>query len=285
MGKKEIILNNTFSSERFGLLAKSDFLINKGNYIKFIIAVIGVFVAIAVLVSINAISSINELTDTSGNFGHEIELKKMTFSQIYLTISIWVISLGMTVLGSLTFCNLSSKKRRISTFMIPASLFEKFILRILIYIILGSIVLMIGYLLGIGIIELSFGGVHEWLKTAKSLLIVLDVPNVSGLLTTIGILWALFGMSLYVLGSSLWPRLSWVKTWMIITVLQWIFAIIFIVGIFSGFDFEDFITKTIISKGFLWTVISILSVFTVACWTIAWWRFSNTQIVQRFMKK
>lgn len=285
MEKKEIILNNTFSSERFGLLAKSDFLINKGNYIKFIIAVIGVFVAIAVLVSINAISSINELTDTSGNFGHEIELKKMTFSQIYLTISIWVISLGMTVLGSLTFCNLSSKKRRISTFMIPASLFEKFILRILIYIILGSIVLMIGYLLGIGIIELSFGGVHEWLKTAKSLLIVLDVPNVSGLLTTIGILWALFGMSLYVLGSSLWPRLSWVKTWMIITVLQWIFAIIFIVGIFSGFDFEDFITKTIISKGFLWTVISILSVFTVACWTIAWWRFSNTQIVQRFMKK
>lgn len=285
MGKKEIILNNTFSSERFGLLAKSDFLINKGNYIKFIIAVIGVFVAIAVLVSINAISSINELTDTSGNFGHEIELKKMTFSQIYLTISIWVISLGMTVLGSLTFCNLSSKKRRISTFMIPSSLFEKFILRILIYIILGSIVLMIGYLLGIGIIELSFGGVHEWLKTAKSLLIVLDVPNVSGLLTTIGILWALFGMSLYVLGSSLWPRLSWVKTWMIITVLQWIFAIIFIVGIFSGFDFEDFITKTIISKGFLWTVISILSVFTVACWTIAWWRFSNTQIVQRFMKK
>lgn len=285
MEKKEIILNNTFSSERFGLLAKSDFLINKGNYIKFIIAVIGVFVAIAVLVSINAISSINELTDTSGNFGHEIELKKMTFSQIYLTISIWVISLGMTVLGSLTFCNLSSKKRRISTFMIPSSLFEKFILRILIYIILGSIVLMIGYLLGIGIIELSFGGVHEWLKTAKSLLIVLDVPNVSGLLTTIGILWALFGMSLYVLGSSLWPRLSWVKTWMIITVLQWIFAIIFIVGIFSGFDFEDFITKTIISKGFLWTVISILSVFTVACWTIAWWRFSNTQIVQRFMKK
>ena len=52
---------SAFSSERFSALMKSDFTVNKGNYLKHSIAVVGVFAALASLISINAVIDINSL--------------------------------------------------------------------------------------------------------------------------------------------------------------------------------------------------------------------------------
>lgn len=32
-------------------------------------------------------------------------------------------------------------------------------------------------------------------------------------------------------------------------------------------------------------VVAILAILNIACWIFAWWRYKNTQIIQRFMTK
>ncbi|MDE5841136.1 MAG: hypothetical protein K2H49_09470, partial [Muribaculaceae bacterium] len=99
------------------------------------------------------------------------------------------------------------------------------------------------------------------------------------------ILLGLFGNSLYALGSSLWPRLSWLKTTIVVMAVQWIVAIFLMMGIFSNFNFEDFFNFDNGEYVFLWIVICILSILNIGCWLLAWLQFRNTQIIQRFMKK
>ncbi|MDE6638447.1 MAG: hypothetical protein K2K32_09480, partial [Muribaculaceae bacterium] len=146
--------NSIFSSERFSALMKAEFAVNKSNYIKLVIGVIGVFAAVALLISISAIIDINSLEQvtrlTGRSFEEAVKFKQTSHSNAYFGLSIVILSIGLTIIGSLTFSNLSSKRQRISALMIPASQIEKFTLRLMIYLIGGVICLLIGFFIGIG---------------------------------------------------------------------------------------------------------------------------------------
>ncbi|MDE7421917.1 MAG: hypothetical protein K2N35_17145, partial [Muribaculaceae bacterium] len=208
--------NKIFSSDRFTTLIKADLAVNKSNYLKLFIGTIGVFVALALIISITAVLDINSLKQasemTGRAFDSAIKSRQLSFGAMYSTISIWIICVLFTVFGSLTFSNLSSKKNRISTFMIPASMAEKFILRFLIYFGVGILTLMIGFLLGVGISQLAYGGGAATLNEFDKFFGI----DFSGTIISAFILSTLLGYSLYALGSSLWPKLSWIKTWVVI---------------------------------------------------------------------
>ncbi|MDE6648653.1 MAG: hypothetical protein K2K45_01860 [Muribaculaceae bacterium] len=278
--------DKSFSLERFEMLAKSDFIINKGTYLKLLLTALGVFVALSVLISINAISDINELkkfTDlTDVNSLGMIKARQISYSSMYFGIGLWMMSIGLTVSGSLTFSSLSSKKQRITAFMEPVSLCEKFSLRMLVYLFGGIVALAIGFFIGYAVIQVSFGGGKVMMEGIHDFLSNVDE---SGYIVAIFILLGLFGNSLYALGSSLWPRLSWLKTTIVIMAVQWIVAIFLMMGIFSNFNFEDFFNFDSGEYVFLWIVICILSILNIGCWLLAWLQFRNTQIIQRFMKK
>lgn len=278
--------NNAFSMERFNALMKANLAVNKSNYIKLIIGGIGVFAAVALLLSILAIIDINslkQLSDLSG-FSYEdaIRTKQQTYGSIYITFSIWIFCIGLTILGSLTFNNLSSKKQRITSFMIPASRAEKFILSVLIYFVGGSLTLLIGALIGLGISQIAYGG---GAVTYDGFFSFIDL-DYSGTIITAFILMTLLGNSLYSLGSSLWPKLSWIKTWVVLTVMEWVGSIIMIVLSTADISWRSFF---FFWEGHIsllqWTGLSLLAVLNIACWVFAWLRYRNTQIVQRFMTK
>lgn len=278
--------NPSFSSDRFSALLKADLAVNKSNYIKLIIGASGVFIAVALLVSILAIIAINgvehntwmspDLTEIA------IENHQQTYGGAYAVISVWIFCIGLTVLGSLTFSNLSSKRKRISALMIPASKAEKFILNVLIYLVGGSLTLIIGFLLGLGLCQIAFSGGNVIYESICQFF----NESSSGTIVAAFILMALLGNSIYALGSSLWPKLSWIKTWVIIMVIQWIGTLALIIlssadiSWYSFFMFWD--DKLTLLK---WTGISILALLNIACWVLAWMRYRNTQIVQRFMTK
>lgn len=277
---------NCFSSERFTSLVKADIAIYRSNYIKMIIGGTGIFIALALLVSILALIDINSLKQVSELTGRimddAIKARQYTYGNSYTAISVWIFCIGLTVLGSLTFNNMSSKRKRISSLMIPASQSEKFALRFIIFLIAGSLTLIIGFLIGLCICQIVFGG--GWIAF-KELGIFLN-REFSGTIIAAFILLALLGNSIYTLGSALWPKLSWIKTWVILMIIQWIGTIMMIIISSADISWYSFFTFWHDHISLLkWTGLSLLIVLNIACWVLSWIRFRNTQIIQRFMTK
>lgn len=265
---------------------KADLAVNKSNYLKLFIGGTGVFVAIALLIGIIAIIDINSLRQaselTGRVFEEAIKSKQESYGAGYLGISIWIFGLGITILGSLTFSNLSSKRKRISAFMIPASQAEKFLLRVLIYLVAGSLSLLIGLIIGLGISQIAYGGAFLALENVIKFL----HEDLAGSIIVALFLMVLLSNSLYSLGSSLWPKLSWIKTWVVMMVLEWVGAIVMIIVSTADISWYSFFMYwdnhiTLLK----WVGISLLTVLNIACWVLAWIRYHNTQIIQRFMTK
>ncbi|MDE5586472.1 MAG: hypothetical protein K2I92_09120 [Muribaculaceae bacterium] len=280
--------NKSFSLPRFQALMKSDFLINKGTYIKLAATVIGCFIALAILISIFAMNDINSFIKLKGstmtdlNLESLIQSRRYSYSSILLTLCFWVISIALTIFGSLTFSSLSSKKQRISTFMLPASLSEKYILRMLVYFVGGAITLLVGCLLAILIAQFTFAGsaFHDIFKDWNHIW-----EGESFYVTMLGSIAVILGEAIYTLGSSLWPKLSWIKTWLVVMVIQWIGGVFLISGLFSGIDFAYLVRFFDSGEVLSWTLASIMTITIIVCWYLAWRRFRNTQIIQRFMTK
>lgn len=290
-----------FSGRRFGMLIKSDWLINKGTYLKLGIVTIGLFMALSLLISIDAMDELNkiEIVKTEQNFelpGMRYSVDKFSEQQVIierqmiymgplLALGFWLFGLGMTVFGSLTFNCLNSKRHRINTFLIPASTSEKFFLRMLIYLVGGTLLLIVGYASAILIAQFTFGGGKAFLAMARDAMEF----NFMGYIIAIFAFLILLGNSIYTLGSSLWPKNSWLKTWIVIMVVQWICGIILISGLLSGMHFDmiiDWVRESGMRVEFgLWCIIITLLVLNLICWVFAWKRFSTTQIVQKFMRK
>lgn len=277
MDAKKTIQGNIFDGRRFMKLVKSEYTVNKGTYLKFIISTIGVFLAIAILACLGIYDNrpVYEPAESISRIqAHNI---------IYLSVSGWLFCLGLTIFGSLTFSSMSSKKGRIATIMQPASMTEKFLLRMIIYLIGGVLMLIAGFMTGVLVCQLVYGGGRLMMENFGFFFSSADIP---WKLTLAIILTILFGNSLYTLGSALWPRLSWLKTWVAVGCIQWIIGIFLISGILSSHFLGEIIRRMCYSPGAIaWWSISILILINLGCWALAWWRFRNTQIVQRFMKK
>lgn len=276
-----------FSMTRFSQVLKSDLRINRPGYLKIVLATVGCFLTIAIMISIFAIKakhlqqSVYYVNGIPVDVLHYIQVKYVGYYQM---ASFVIVSVGLTIFGSLTFVSMNSKEGRISTIMMPALMLEKFLVRFLIYFIGGLLVLGIGF----------FVGMAELLLTFANLDTLMPIEAISGgdksMIVTMYTVIAcpmLLGNAFYALGSSIWPRASWVKTW----VAQQILGILFLfLGAFGLFDFIPAFLYSL-DKGFengdwiYWLYVVTFTVLGLGCWVAAWWRFRTTQIVQRFMKK
>lgn len=285
--------NQTFSFPRFWQLLKSDLRINQPKYIRTVATALGCFVTVAILISLFAINDISNLSESNAGNPHLadiIKTRKMTQLDLYNALSFMIFSVGITIMGSLTFISMNSKNGRISTLMLPASMSEKFWLRFLEYGICGVVLLAVGYILGLIVVGVSFAGSEVILNRFDSLCVVDGTHDVVWSLGIILGLPVLMGNAFYALGSSIWPRASWIKTW----VCQQVIGVLFLfAGAFGFFKvvsswinrLDKIDPASINENAIFWTYVVIFVALIVACWSLAWWRFRNTQIVQRFMKK
>lgn len=271
-----------FSFARFKELAKADFMLNKGSYLKLAFAIICCYVALAVLISANAITNMSSFyVEDKDILQGILDARKIMYNSLYLTFALGLSALCLTIFGSLAFSNMSSKKMRITALMIPASMSEKFWLRMLLYCVGGTLTLLIGFMIGASIIFISYGGFPMMMNRVEDFLRIDHI----GYLIACAVLMAYFGFSLYALGSSLWPKLSWLKTWIAIAIFNWAFGIMLVSGLFSFISFTHIFDVINNDLTFCWIFISILLLLNAICWIGAWYRFRNTQIIQRFMKK
>ena len=280
--------NKGFSWTRFQALMKSDFLINKGTYFKLAATVIGFFIALAILISIFAMNDINSFIKYNSSSMNDsiledmIQSRRYSYSSTLLVMCFWIVSIALTVFGSLTFSSLSTKKQRISTFMLPASLSEKYFLRMFVYFVGGILTLLIGCLLAVVIAQFTFAG-SAFVDILKDWKYIWD--GESFYITMLGCIMVVLGNAIYTLGSSLWPKLSWIKTWLVVMVIQWTGGLFIISGLFSGINFSHIVKFLDSGEVLFWILVSIMTTIIIVCWGVAWWRFKNTQIIQRFMTK
>ncbi|MDE6021888.1 MAG: hypothetical protein K2G13_00135 [Muribaculaceae bacterium] len=287
MERIEQLDNKSFSSSRFWELLKADFILNKNSYLKYFIAIIGCYVAIASMISFNAVAALKEVAELKHYTSSLVDSEDMirsNYSAMLFFVSLFVFSLFLTIKGSQTFSNLSDKKHRISAFMLPASMSEKFFLRMFIYLVCGTLLsligLSIGYLVGqfsFGAIGVSIDQIHDFFENVE----------LAHYIVVMFVLFMFLQNALFSLGSSLWPKLSWLKTWILLTVIQWIFGIIMIFLSIADVNWYSFLKNLdkVDADLVCWCVISAEILLIAACWIIAWMRFRSTQIVQRFMKK
>ena len=187
--------------------------------------------------------------------------------------------------ASFLFENMTSKTKRLSTLMLPASNAEKFIARFTIFV-LGFFVL---YFVSCAIAEFSryivlksiypdSPKVH--LITPAAIIADLDID-----FTNKDWLWAftifigafLFNQSLFGLGSAVWPKNSFIKTfgaiWAISITYQ-LLASIFI----QLFDISDAHPD---SNLLLSLLTGFLYIGTIFNWVLAYYRFKESEIIQR----
>lgn len=288
--------NQTFSFPRFWQLLKSDLRINQPKFIRIALSTIGCYLTAAILVSVFAINALEEM-DATMPAGWSLTPDdittwiKMKYLGYYCMASFFIFSIGMTIYGSLTFVSMNSKSGRISTLMMPASMLEKFAVRFLEYAIGGLLVMAVGYALGLFVEYVSYAHNDIFIPQNNDMITIAKNPWSDLLIVvTIFCLAIMMGNAFYALGSSIWPRTSWIKTW----VCQQVIGVLFLfAGAFGFFKvvsswinwLDKFDSASISENAIFWTYVVIMIALIVACWALAWWRFRNTQIVQRFMKK
>lgn len=202
--------------------------------------------------------------------------RSMFLTLIEGAIFFFCYSLFCAIIGSMAFGSMKTKKRRIASMMVPATKFEKYISMIFIYVILSNLCFF-----GVAILaDLLRASISDTM-TAWQAIEYYNKHVGEGMesFTFWPVIWlmvlsTLFSQSVYVLGSSLWPRNSFIITFCVVFVLQMV--------IVSCFGISDYINALdeLPSYGLLMTA-GIAA--TLAVYALAWWRFSKTQLVQRFM--
>lgn len=280
-------ISTAFSFNRFCRLLAADWKINRGQYIRISAAAIGCYLAVAILVSVFAIQALNN--DLNKMVSIDSSFMKVEYMGYYTLASFFITCLGLTILGSMTFISMNSRAGRISTIMLPASMTEKFLLRFLIYFIGGVVLLNVGFFIGELAACLLFAGIDLFKMFPVNMFDTPGItPGIVGKAIIITTLPMLLGNAIYSLGSALWPKTSWVKTWVVLQILWLLFAFTGAFGLFNIiFDFFKLIVMDIRGNEDLlfWCYTAVFIALIAGCWVIAWWRFRNTQIVQRFMKK
>lgn len=271
-------MNKTFSLPRFNSLVKRNIIENRRSLAMTFGTMTGIFFLIAIFFRFNC--------------------EDLTYYPSIGIFAMFFIGISFQVTGSLTFNNLAQKDRRIQSLMLPASQWEKFLANILIYVVFGSILLIAGAFLSDLIVNL----INRSTPTAFWIFkpdfrdglfdSVADPKLPVGLLLfaicySVAMLIAFF-QSLFVLGSTLWPQRSFIKTFLALMIFQWVAAFFTpaILNFFSGLNIGHYMY----TENYMGVVIRCILVMLVetiivcGVYALAWWRYKSLQLTQLFLR-
>lgn len=198
----------------------------------------------------------------------------------------------VTIGASLAFNNMKNKEGRINAIMLPVPVYQKFLVRWLTCVPLLLIVVLIGCLLGdsarIVVYKLMIRfsdyspAYDSWYTdtTAVSFIITnfRDDAEAIGLMVNLFIWCLLSSQAIYFLGSVVWPKLSFIKTWAAMQVLGVIFAMVFVpflINLKVDFAYE------LPYVGILWIINIIGLLFCTGMYWLSYERFKRSQVIYK----
>lgn len=268
---------NRFSMARACTLIQRNIIENK----RYLAMIFGVIFGLTLCISI----LITKAFHGDGRYYSDVAARIVAIATAFA----WIAIITVQVLGSIAFNNLNSKSRRISALMLPAARSEKFFANIAIYLAGGNICLILFLFASDSLSAAIFGMSPAWTKIPLAEMFQsLQAAEIS-IAAILGLLWfGLFAQSIYLIGSVLWPRLSFLKTFVALLALQIVLPIILpldmigaaLTNIFNVFD--NWNAPEIVAHIMGWATMLMLYVLLAAMYLIAWHIYKRTEVIQRF---
>lgn len=243
-------------ANNFTLLLKKEFIDNRKPMLIGLVGILATYILSGILFGLME------------GFGIVAELVAFSF----------ITSMVVTIVASLTFSNMKTKEGRINTLMIPATSFQKFIIRWIATVPLMLIVVGVSCFLG-DFARLIVERMNHYSNP--------DYDTISkvfqkfyneewGLLGSITIMSLMVSQSIYFLGSILWPKLSFIKTMAVMQVLQLLFTI----GLMA-IDFNIILEPIKLLHNLSTASYIGGTVVSLALYVAAYWRFRNSEVVYK----
>lgn len=248
-------MNNKFSGRRVAMLLHRHLVQNRQSLI----------MAAAVIFAVFLITDISIFKNTTDS--HE----SMPLASLCSTM---IAAVTLTVLGSLTFATQATKRQRIQGMLLPASKCEKFTSLFTIYIVGGSLFTALAAISAIGLCCLFFPGTGF----ADITLLFPGFNSEVTMFTLIVLGGLLGGQALYLLGSVFWPRKSFIKTFVVLSLLQLLMPILVT---FSAMT--DLLQYIDLNETRMWISIAICYACIGLIYFLAWRKYRSWQLVQKFM--
>ena len=295
-------MNNIFDIKRFGLVFRKDLMEGWKRYSLLFLTMIGIIAVVLTWSYWDHYSTIEftRLNPPLNDFGinHIEQIRKNHELEILRYLSFMFGGFGL--LFAATFMNpMNSKLKKITYLVSPSSSFEKYFSRWIIvtvaYIISFFIAMWIADALRVGICSARYPMLDvAFVDLAK---LVHWGSNFSGahafsdmwLFFTCLALYFLF-QSLFVLGSTFWEKTSFVKTFtagalivfLYVMICRW--AILLFYGNLDEFfnvpnSFESL--RNIEKEQGVTIMASVMVAFTLLNWTLAFFRFRESEIIKR----
>ena len=277
-----MIKDTFFSLPRFMNLCRKEMVENWRSYVLRMVLMYGVMAVVLVW---------NGYFEYRYWHSGQIEDPAWTFLLVVFIWSLW----GFGCLSaSFTMEKMKTKTSRTSMLMVPATPFEKFFSRWFVFTVVFLVIFLISYKLAdyTRFIIYSLAYPEE-----KDFIIPVDLSHLVGERKTyytlcrtglqFGALLSayFFVQSLFVLGSSIWPKNSFLKTFASGTVIAIVY---FLLAVFMSKMFLEngnYYSENVFTGMSEDTAMSIMIVvgifFTLMNWTLAYFRFKESEIVNR----
>ena len=283
-------MNNIFNIKRFGLVFRKDIMESWKRYTLMFMTMLGIITVVLVW----QYYIYYEHYEKTGYL--QTNINQAALVSLSLMFGIFGVILASTFMSPM-----NSKLKRITYLLSPSSHFEKYLTRWLIitvgYIISFFVALWAADSLRVALLTTRFPEFDIAFVDLSKLAYADDSWYKSGYLfpkpAFILILSLYFLVqSLFILGSTFWEKLSFVKTFtaivliiiLYILICRW--AILFFYDGLDGFgnvlnSFEPVNKDEFDEKSVLSLISSIISAFTLSLWTLAFFRFRESAIINK----
>lgn len=283
--------NQIFNWGRFTAALRKELVENKRQLI---LIVVSIFLFLAIFMVLGNILN-NKMNQCYGS-----EMQMMDLMPSIFVMSIY--SFVVMIMASLAFRNLTSKTGRVLLFSSPSSTTEKFIVNLVVYVVGAFVVFIVcaqlADLARIAVLTpfksktFEVPGPMNFFSTlidspsnAMSVYNIFEEAGIDGSsMRTMVILSFLLAPAVFFMGSVLWPRLSFLKTFAAKIVLNGIINVI--VMMLFAFPFMLGASKdkmTEVDPSSLMSFINIENyisyAFALLCWFGAWYLFKHKDVV------
>ena len=282
-------MNNIINIRRLGLVFRKEFMENWKRYILYFLTMLGIM---TVIITWQSYDYQKIVKIGYGNFEYHNRDLLIALSLIFAVFGLIFASTFMTPMNS--------KSKRINYLLNPSSNFEKYFSRWIIitigYIIFFFIALWIADSIRVGICAAYYKDIDiRFLDLTK----LIDMEGrdfrtyffSKEIFAMVVSIYFLF-QSILILGSTFWERMTFIKTftasavilWSYILLCRWVILLFYETLNVFGETIEnmgdEYIKNIIQEKGAI-LLVSVLSVFILTNWTLAFFRFRESEITKR----
>ena len=205
-----------------------------------------------------------------------------------LTIFLWAMVIMGLLSASFVMERMKTKTNRIAVLMTPATMFEKFLSRWLVFTFGFLIAFKLADWTRVMIYMVSYPELKGVIASAPLSYLGNSGYYWTGLQTWDGLLMALsgyfFAQSIFVLGSSIWPRNSFVKTFSAVIVI--IIVYVAIGSLLAKILFEGRggygVHQTMSDEAMMHLSTAVFFAMAVFNWIVAYFRFKESEIINRW---